>query len=202
MLDKDMLSIFKKHLNGACAHNGTPIATDTMDKSRKIRKFGEDFKSANEFIGSLQVLDNALNQLLIQAQKLLDIHQNTDQNASTDPNIADTIQAAEAMEGLCVQEMGHRIENCSFLGTALFDTILSVQANASTIAVEVLSPMPLIYKKNYAEVVAYLEDKKSEVSHALASIQAQITHQDIFEKDFASTPYAKFDTQEFLKHLN
>ncbi|PAF48726.1 hypothetical protein BKH41_05540 [Helicobacter sp. 12S02232-10] len=187
MFDKDMLATFKKHLVGMDKIQGEDIDPNSLGKSKKIRKFGEDVKSANEFIGAVQILDAALAKLISLSQRML---------------VEGEIKTSDlkSLEGIVSKEMCEIIQNSSFMGTELFDAVLSVEIHSKAIEVEVSNPMSLVANEGYEGVIAYLEDKRADISKALEFVSVQVSDQRVFEPDVsAPSSYESFNAKDFLK---
>ncbi|PAF44518.1 flagellar FLiS export co-chaperone [Helicobacter sp. 11S02596-1] len=192
MLEKDMLATFKKHLGGMDSPQPQDIQTQGITespfgKSKKIKKFGEDIKSANEFIGAAQILDIACAKLIAQSQRML---------GDNEINGADL----EPLERIVSSEMHQIIEKCSFMGTELFDATLSVMVDSKNIEIEVSNPLPLVQNAGYEGVIAYLEDKRADLKNALALVSTKIFDQKIFGSQTIENPaYESFNAKDFLK---
>ncbi|PAF50635.1 flagellar FLiS export co-chaperone [Helicobacter sp. 13S00477-4] len=186
MFDKDILATFKKHLEGIDKIDNQDIRGDCLNKTRKIQKFGEDIKSANEFIGALQIIDIALHKIILQAQKILL------EDEPKDPTFKN-------LESIVLKEINEIIDKCSFMGMELFNTTLSIQIDSKSIDIEVPNPTPLIQKEGYSSFINYLEDKKLEVQNTLILVSKGISDQKIFEPEVSKTSYDNFNTKDFLK---
>lgn len=187
MFDKDLLATFKKHLDGIDNPQKINVEVDSLNRGGKIHKFGEDMKSANEFIGALQILDNALKKLLIQIQIVL---------------IDDDFKSNDfqSLEGLVSQEVNEIIEKCSFMGTALFGNTLSVFGGEDEICIEILNPLDFLNNGGYENMSAYIEDKRADVNNCLKLVSAKISGQQIFDSNVSKTSkYDDFNAKDFLK---
>lgn len=187
MFDKDLLATFKKHLDGIDDSQKMAVEVDTLNKGSKIHKFGEDMKSANEFIGALQILDNALKKILIQIQVIL-----------IDDDLKD--ENFKSLESLVSKEINEIVEKCSFMGTELFGSTLSVFGGNEEICIEILNPLDFFDNGGYENMAAYAEDKRSDVACCLKMVSAKISGQQIFESDVSnSSKYDNFNAKDFLK---
>ncbi|PAF54362.1 hypothetical protein BKH42_00130 [Helicobacter sp. 13S00482-2] len=189
MVDKDLLDTFKKHLNGIDDSHKLNLSGNCFNKERKIHKFGEDMKSANEFIGALQILDNALSKLLVQIQVIL---------------IDDEFKDGDfkSLEGIVFKEISEIVEKCSFMGTPLFGNTLSIFVDTQEIVIEIFNPLDFLENGGYENVCSYLEDKKAEIADCLKLVALKASGQQIFDSDLSSTSsYDNFDAKDFLKML-
>ncbi|MDO7252848.1 flagellar FLiS export co-chaperone [Helicobacter cappadocius] len=187
MFDKDLLATFKKHLEGIDDSCRVNVSESCFNKERKIHKFGEDMKSANEFIGALQILDNALAKLIVQIQIVL-----------VDDHFKDS--DFKSLEGIVLKEINEIVQKCSFMGTLLFGSTLSVFSGKEEIIVEVFNPLDFFDNGGYENVCAYLEDKRAELDNCLKLVSAKISGQQIFGSDSSdAVSYDNFNAKDFLK---
>ncbi|PAF43814.1 flagellar FLiS export co-chaperone [Helicobacter sp. 11S03491-1] len=192
MFEKDVLATFKKHLEGMDKPKEVGVHTNIWNKTTKIHQFGEDMKSANEFIGAMQILNIAIKKLIACSQKML--------IDNIDENIKDTSYGH--LKGMVSKEMNEIIEKCTFMGNALIDVNLSIQSESKAIEFEISNPMPLFEREEYESVIAYLEDKIEDLQYSLELVSAKISSQNIFDASVSNTPsYEHFNSKDFLKRF-
>lgn len=115
----------------------------------------DQINDANDFIGALQVLELTLKKLV----------NNLNQRAQSDD-----IQKRE-LDAINTQ----LIQNCSFMGTALFGNIFNVFVGQKEFKLEVYNPLLILENSDYDGMLAYVEDKKDEISSMLKDIASAIT---------------------------
>lgn len=185
MFNKEILATFKKHLEGIDKTQNESIPSNPIYKTHKIKQFGEDMKSANEFIGALQILDIALSKIITQAEKLI-----------AEEDFIDK----DFIENNLLIEIKSIIQNCTFLSTPLFDTTLSISCDGEEIELEAFSPLLYTNNGGYKNMLAYLEDKKAEVQNTLLKVSEKISNQKVFKSQKSdSLNYNNFDPKDFLK---
>lgn len=181
MFNVDILETFKKHLGKAGEledFNSKEMDTSLqfLDKTSKIKQFGEDMKSANEFIGAVQTLDFIIKKLIDQVQGMSIVDKmkcsGVDEARDCDFRILKSIVSKELLETM---------EKCVFMGTNLFDTTLCMPCQSGDISIEVPNPMPLFESENYKDFIFYLEDKSLELQQCLVLVSAKISGQKIFD---------------------
>lgn len=179
MLDQKVLETLKKHLKDI---DGAEFNIKEARQSKvKTLKFGEDIKSANEFIGALQTLDIALKKIILEAKKA-DVQSNIQLDCIT-----------FNIQGL--------IENCNFMGVGLFDATMSTALGDTEVQLEVISPMSFVLQNDFDSVIQYLEDKREEIKQKLAFISQKISG-DLSAQDTCANEYnlsSSFDPKDFLK---
>ncbi len=180
MLDRDVLQTLKKHLKDV---DESGFQADCLKKSKlKIHQFGEDIKSANEFIGALQVLDITLKKILLEARKM-------------DEDFLQTKQQDQAV----IFKIEQYVTTCSFMGMELFDCTMSTDFGKKHMSFEISSPMEFVAQGDFASVIGYLEDKREEIKQKLCAIHAIIS-EDGDEKPSYEQDYSQsFSPKDFLK---
>ena len=153
MIDKDLLATLKKHIQDI---DGTDFEVPSK-VGNKIVSFGEDMKSANEFIGALQVLSIALKKCINKAH-LVDGAENLD--------------VLKENTALFIREI---ISNCSFMGNALFDASLCIELGSESVEFSISTPESFLEKYDFESIVGYFEDKQEEIKQNLALISGKIS---------------------------
>ena len=155
---KDELSVFKKHLG--------EIEGVSEFKASTICS---QINDANDFIGALQVLDLTLKK----------IHQSLSQRT----------QSLDDLEKRNLDAMASAlIQNCSFMGTALFGNIFNVYVGKQLFEFEISNPLLILKNSDYKGVLAYVEDKRDEIKGILSQIgNALISASDINAGIYGST---------------
>ena len=87
------------------------------------------------------------------------------------------------------------IQNCSFMQTALFDNVFKVYMGQKLFEFEIVNPLLVLEKSNYEGVLAYIEDKREEISTLLVDLATAITLDMDFSKALTQ------DTQRDFKNL-
>ncbi|CBG39622.1 flagellar FLiS export co-chaperone [Helicobacter mustelae] len=178
-MDKDFLKTLKKHLDGI---EGAEFEVKNMrNSSRKNHQFGEDIKSANEFIGALQVVDIALKKILNEAK-----------------NIDGEFEETNTQYDRVSYNIEQLIEKCSFMGMALFDVNISTNFGGTEISFDIVSPMAFILQKDMESLCGYVGDKREEIKQKLSLISARLCGE-IQEEPQALNPLDSFDFREFSK---
>lgn len=103
---------------------------------------------ANDFIAALQVIEGVLKKL---EYKLKD-EANLKQNESID------------------EESRAIIENASFMGEALFDKKFSTNVGTNHFSFEIQNPFLVLENGGYEGVLAFIEDKREEISALLDAL--------------------------------
>lgn len=126
---------------------------------------------ANDFIAALQVLDRALKK----------VEFNLKERNSTD------------LEHFCNLDAHNKtiIENASFMGEALFDRTFSTNVGASRFGFEIRNPLLVFENGGYEGVLAYVEDKREEISALLDKLDEAIIMGAI------STPNSSLEFKDF-----
>ncbi|WP_158654725.1 MULTISPECIES: flagellar FLiS export co-chaperone [unclassified Helicobacter] len=180
MLNKEILNTLKKHLKDI---EGTDFESIGATHSKnKILKFGEDIKSANEFIGALQVLDITIRKIIAEARKI------------------DTELLEDAVQLNCTTfNIEQLIQKCSFMGKGLFDVTMATTMGDCEIELEVASPLNFALQKDFDSLIQYLEDKREEIKQKLALISQNISNSkkedNAYHQDFSQD----FKAKDFLK---
>lgn len=161
------LNILKKHLG------------DVSDVSAfEAKQICSQINDANDFIGALQVLDINLKK----------IHKNISERVS-DENLDDiqkrTLDA----------NTSQLIQNCAFMGAALYDNIFKVYVGKQLFEFEISNPLLVLEKSNYEGVLAYIEDKREEISGILVDLATAITLGTSFDTNMA------FDSKQDFTNL-
>lgn len=102
---------------------------------------------ANDFIGALQVLDNALKKVEFNLKE---------RNSAT----------SEQQQNLDAQN-ATIIENASFMGGALFGTNFRTSVGGERFSFESQNPFLVLENGGYEGVLAYVEDKREEIGALL-----------------------------------
>lgn len=126
---------------------------------------------ANDFIAALQVLDKALKK----------VEFNLKERNSTD------------LEHSCNLDAHNKtiIENASFMGETLFDRTFSTNVGASHFGFEIRNPLLVFENGGYEGVLAYVEDKREEISALLDKLDEAIIMGAI------STPNSSLEFKDF-----
>lgn len=143
---KNELDVFKKHLG------------EVQGMSEfKANQLCSQINDANDFIGALQVLDIALKKIHKNIRdRSLDLTLDDMQKRVLDANVAQLVQ------------------NCSFMGTALFGNIFNVYLGQKLFEFEISNPLFVLEKSGYEGVSAYVEDKREELKNILAELASAI----------------------------
>ena len=168
MLDETLLKTLKKHLqniDGATSDLKEPL----MQKS-KILSFGEDMKSANEFIGALQIISITLKKAINIAKK-----------SDTPHEIRLQIQ-----EQLCL-EIKELTEKCSFMGNSLFDATLLTSLGQNHFEFEINTPNSFLEEYDFENIIIYFEDKQDEIKQKLSLISNKISEANNQRNDYDFT---------------
>ncbi len=67
------------------------------------------------------------------------------------------------------------IQNCSFMGTALFGNIFNVYVGKKLFEFEIANPLLILQTSNYEGVLAYIQDKRDEIKIILSELSTAIT---------------------------
>ncbi|MDO4673686.1 flagellar FLiS export co-chaperone [Campylobacter sp.] len=120
----------------------------------KAKQIGSQINDANDFIGALQVLDLALKK----------IHRHLSERMDDDG-----VQRRALDAGLV-----QLINNCSFMGTALFDNVFNVHAGERLFEFEIMNPLWVLENGGYEGVLAYIEDKREEIKANLSELSGAL----------------------------
>lgn len=115
----------------------------------------DQINDANDFIGALQILDLTLKKII----------NNLNQRKQSDDMQKRELDATNTK----------LIQNCSFMGTALFGNIFSVFVGQKEFKLEVYNPLLVLQNSDYDGMLAYTEDKKEEISNMLKDLASAIT---------------------------
>ncbi len=143
---KNELDVFKKHL-GDIQGMGEFKATQICSQ----------INDANDFIGALQVLELTLKKIEKSITERLDDGLDDLQKRTLDATSSQLIQ------------------NCSFMGTALFGNIFNVYVSKKLFEFEISNPLLVLEKAGYEGVLAYIQDKKDEIKSILGELAIAIT---------------------------
>lgn len=121
----------------------------------KAKQICSQINDANDFIGALQVLDLTLKKIY------------THINERMDDN--DELQK-RTLDAISVQ----LINNCSFMGTALFDSAFSVYVGEKLFEFEIANPLLVLENGGYEGVLSYVEDKRDEIKALLSELSSAI----------------------------
>ncbi len=158
------LQILKKHLGEAELVGGF-----------KAKQICSQINDANDFIGALQILDLNLKKIHNQiSQRLDDTKLDDMQKRAIDANVSQLIQ------------------NCSFMQTALFDNVFRVYLGKKLFEFEIVNPLLALEKCDYEGVLAYIEDKREEISNMLVDLATAITLDMDFGTNLASESKSDF----------
>lgn len=131
---------------------------------------------ANDFIGALQVLDIALKKI--------------------EHNLKErTLASLEQQQNLDAQN-STIIENASFIGAALFDTKFSTRVGSECFSFEIQNPFLVLEQAGFEGVLAYVEDKREEISTLLDKLG------DVIAMDTFFTPQPKPEFHSFKELLS
>ncbi len=129
----------------------TPLNHETSQQANK--RFGEDIKGVNEFIGALQSAQIVLTKILKIAQGCL--YDATDlQQAQMSESELDSKKA------LAISEITSLVAEAQFLGTPLFDTNLSANINGAKQSICFASPLSL--SPDFHALSVYVQEKQDE----------------------------------------
>ncbi|WP_291949411.1 flagellar FLiS export co-chaperone [Campylobacter sp.] len=164
----DELEILQKHLGQ------TGIGLDGANLKHQTQKFSEDITDANDFVGALQILDSALKKIL----KLLEDRDYED--------VQDKV--------LIASESIKIVDNCSFLGNALFDNNYNVNVGNKAFCFEICNPIKILENSDYLGMKAYIEDKREELALLLSELAGAIANYNLGQ----SFCTMEFDTKNNL----
>lgn len=143
---KSDLDIFKKHLGEIQGVN-----------EFKANQICSQINDANDFIGALQILDLTLKKIEKSITERLDEQNDDMQKRTLDATASQLIQ------------------NCSFMGTALFGNIFNVYVGKKLFEFEIANPLLILQTSNYEGVLAYIQDKRDEIKIILSELSTAIT---------------------------
>ncbi|EPY7915698.1 flagellar FLiS export co-chaperone [Campylobacter coli] len=143
---KNELDVFKKHLG--------EIQGVSEFKATQICS---QINDANDFIGALQILDLTLKKIEKSITERLDEQNDDLQKRTLDATSSQLIQ------------------NCSFMGTALFGNIFNVYVGQKLFEFEISNPLLILQTSNYEGVLAYIQDKRDEIKIILSELATAIT---------------------------
>ncbi|HEG4758302.1 TPA: hypothetical protein SEA24_000858 [Campylobacter coli] len=143
---KSDLEIFKKHLGEIQGVN-----------EFKANQICSQINDANDFIGALQVLDMSLKKIEKSILERIDENSDDMQKRTLDATASQLIQ------------------NCSFMGTALFGNIFNVYVGKKLFEFEIANPLLILQTSNYEGVLAYIQDKRDEIKDILCKLSSAIT---------------------------
>ncbi|EDO7705851.1 hypothetical protein QG946_000598 [Campylobacter coli] len=143
---KSDLEIFKKHLGEIQGVN-----------EFKANQICSQINDANDFIGALQVLDMSLKKIEKSILERIDENSDDMQKRTLDATASQLIQ------------------NCSFMGTALFGNIFNVYVGKKLFEFEISNPLLVLEKAGYEGVLAYIQDKRDEIKDILCKLSSAIT---------------------------
>ncbi|TDJ81909.1 flagellar FLiS export co-chaperone [Campylobacter volucris] len=145
----DELEMLQKHLGQAANAN-----LDGASLKHQTQKFSEDITDANDFVGALQILDSSLKKI---------------SNLLEDKNYEDVQDKV-----LIASESVKIVDNCSFLGNALFDNNYNVHVGNKSFAFEIYNPIKILENSDYEGMKAYIEDKREEIATLLCELALAI----------------------------
>ncbi|WP_417904342.1 flagellar FLiS export co-chaperone [Campylobacter sp. LH-2024] len=118
----------------------------------KANQICSQINDANDFIGALQVLELTLKKIEQSITQRLDDQIDNLQKRTLDATTSQLIQ------------------NCSFMGTALFGNIFNVYVGKKLFEFEISNPLLILEKAGYEGVLAYTQDKRDEIKNILADL--------------------------------
>ncbi|MCX2683353.1 hypothetical protein OQH60_05450 [Campylobacter sp. MIT 21-1685] len=119
----------------------------------KATQLCSQINDINDFVGALQVLELTLKKIHQSlSERILGTKLDDMQKRSIDASVSQLIQ------------------NCSFMGTALFGNIFNVYAGKELFEFEIANPLFILEKNGFEGVVAYIEDKREEIVAILSKI--------------------------------
>lgn len=121
----------------------------------KAKQICSQINDANDFIGALQVLDLTLKKIYTH------INERMENNDGVQKRTLDAISV-------------QLINNCSFMGTALFDNAFSVYVGEKLFEFEIANPLLVLENGGYEGVLAYVEDKRDEIKAHLSELSGAI----------------------------
>lgn len=162
----NVLETFKKHIGDFDLQETMEIP---LSKELRVRDFGDDIKSVNNLIGALQTLQFRFKKIY----SLLE----TESNAKN-------------------EQIKCLVNDCSFLGTDLFNTTLSAKIGEKIIKVE--NPSPLHLLENIEGFKEYIQNKQNEITSTLNELIAAANNEALFKKE-SNTDFENFNKEAFLK---
>ena len=84
------------------------------------------------------------------------------------------VESSELTQGV-VFAIEQLIGKCSFMGMELFDATMSTEFGGEEISFSVASPMEFVLRGDFANTIAYLEDKREEIKQTLSLISQKIS---------------------------
>ncbi|TQR61448.1 flagellar FLiS export co-chaperone [Campylobacter troglodytis] len=145
------LEILKKHLG------------EVEGKSKfKAKELSSQINDANDFIAALQLLDLSLKK----------VQQNIEARSALSLEDAEEKRSLDASNSSI-------IENCSFMGEGLFNTKLNTTVAGQCFKYEIQNPLLLLERTGYEGVLAYIEDKREELSSLLDQLGEAIALGDL-----------------------
>lgn len=115
---------------------------------------------ANDFIGALQVLDNALKKV--------------------ECNLKERFAASSEQQQNLDAQNALIIENASFMGGALFGTTFRTSVGGVGFIFEIQNPFLVLENGGYEGVLAYVEDKREEIDALLDKLGDAIALGDFY----------------------
>jgi len=211
MNNYDILATFKKHLGEHSSDNQNMNNLYTNKKSKEfkeafkesdigyghlssmcIHSFGEHIKNINEFIGALQTLLIVFNKMSNSIKSFRDSN-------------AEHIYIREDSARL-IKLISEQIEQCYFLENPLFQTSLNASINGENLVFENPSPLPLLeqglHNNDLNNVVAYMEDKITEINALITTLADIITNKQSFNQTAHSNQTNKNNPHATIKRNN
>ena len=152
MKDKDVLAIFKKHVDSSL---------DDKNKIMHSHRFAENMKGVNEFIGALQTLNMKLSKII----KLCEIIESI--------NDLDTLDSIQLLNKQKHENMVEDLCQSSFLGINLFNTELSCALNGEIFSICIESPSNYFDNK----IIGFCIQKQDELNLILKNISCSLESQ-------------------------
>lgn len=141
----------------------------------EAKQICSQISDANDFIGALQVLDISLKK----------IEKNLSERNLSDDAYQKTLNAS------CIQ----LINNCVFMKESLFDSSFKVNVGSSEFCFEIQNPMLLLENNGLEGVLAYVVDKREEISNLLSDLGTAIT----LGADFSAPTSQDFDYKNLFR---
>lgn len=129
----------------------TTLNRETSQQANK--RFGEDIKGVNEFIGALQSVQIVLVKILKIAQGCLYDATDLQQAQISESELT-------SKKSLATSEIASLVAEAQFLGTPLFDTNLSANVNGTQQSICFTSPLSLA--PDFHALSAYVQEKQEE----------------------------------------
>ncbi|WP_395148686.1 flagellar FLiS export co-chaperone [uncultured Helicobacter sp.] len=123
--------------------------------SNPHKRFGEDSKGLNEFIGALQITNISLTKILKEIE-------------SCELEDCVSIEELQTLQNNACVRIEEIIQNTKFMGTPLFDTPLSAKVNGSM--KDICFENPLALSQDFSAMKGFIEDKRAESNDLLLEL--------------------------------